>query len=364
MKTDVILVLNAGSSSLKFRVFGATPELPLLTNGRVTGIGSRPEFSADGHAASKLPADIDQAGALAHITAWIDRLDDDWNMRAIGHRIVHGGNRHDAPVLLSAAVMAELETLVPLAPLHQPHALAAIRTLAAIYPEPLQVGCFDTAFHAGQERLFREYALPATLRERGVRRYGFHGLSYEWVARQLQQRHPHLAQGRVVAAHLGNGSSLCAMRAGRSVDTTMGMTALDGLPMGTRCGSIDPGVTLYMMRQLGMSGDAIDHALSSQSGLLGLSGISSDMRTLLESRSEEARFAIDFYCTMTAQHAARMAVALGGIDALVFTGGIGEHAAPVREAICARLAFLGNFEALVVEADEERMIAGQCLTFL
>lgn len=364
MSTDVILVLNAGSSSLKFRVFAATAALPLLANGRITGIGSRPEFMVDGKPAGALDDGVDQAQALRALLEWVDHNDNSWRIRAVGHRIVHGGEHYAAPVALSAQVMERLDTLVPLAPLHQPHALAAVRAMAQIYPDTLQIGCFDTAFHAGHDRLFREYALPGSLRERGVRRYGFHGLSYEWITHVLRERHPNLAQGRVVAAHLGNGASLCAMKAGKSIDTTMGMTALDGLPMGTRCGSIDPGVTLYMMRQLGMSGDDIDHVLSHESGLKGLSGISGDMRTLSESGSEAARFAIDFFCMMTAQHAARMAVALGGIDALVFTGGIGEHDATVREAVCRHLAFLGGFEVLVVEADEERMIAGHCLEFL
>lgn len=364
MSSDVILVLNAGSSSLKFRVFGAEAGLPLLANGRITGIGSRPEFIVDGEPASKLDAGIGQEQALRALIAWIDDHDNDWRVRVVGHRIVHGGEHYAEPVALSAPVMDTLESLIPLAPLHQPHALAAVRAMAQFYPDPLQVGCFDTAFHAGHASVFQEYALPARVRQRGVRRYGFHGLSYEWMAQVLRERHPRLAEGRVVGAHLGNGSSLCGMLNGRSIDTTMGMTALDGLPMGTRSGSIDPGVTLYMMRQLDMSGDEIDHVLSHESGLLGLSGISSDMRTLLENGSKEARFAIDFYCTMAAQHAARMAVALGGIDALVFTGGIGEHARAVREAICNRLAFLGNFEVLVVEADEERMIAGHCQAFL
>jgi len=364
MSADVVLVLNAGSSSLKFRVFAAQPGLQLLANGRVTGIGNRAEFTVDDKPAGSLPEGADQAQALAAIVEWIHSHDSDWRIRVVGHRIVHGGEHYAAPVALSAQVMDKLEALVPLAPLHQPHALAAVRTMAQIYPEPRQIGCFDTAFHANHAPVFREYALPGALRVQGVRRYGFHGLSYEWSAQVLRERHPRLAAGRVVGAHLGNGASLCAMQAGKSIDTTMGMTALDGLPMGTRCGSIDPGVTLYMMRQLGMSGDEIDHVLSHESGLLGLSGISSDMRTLTESDSEQARFAVDFFCMMTAQHVGRMAVALGGIDALVFTGGIGEHSVAVRKAICHHLAFLGPFEVLVVEADEERMIAGHCLEFL
>ncbi len=361
---NVILVLNAGSSSLKFRIFGARPDLPLLANGRVTGIGTQPEFSVNGQPIPIQVVSLDQAAALQAILAWVDDNDQGWHIQAVGHRIVHGGEDFTAPVVLSRAVLERLATLVPLAPLHQPHALSAIDTLSALYPAQLQIGCFDTAFHAGHAPVFRDYALPQSLREQGVRRYGFHGLSYEWVAEVLRTRHPALAQGRVVVAHLGNGASLCALQACKSIDTTMGMTALDGLPMGTRCGSIDPGVTLYMMRQLGMSGDEIDHILSHESGLKGLSGISSDMRTLAASGSPSARLAIDFFTMMAAQHAARMAVALGGIDALLFTGGIGEHDAAVREAICNHLAFLQPFEVLVVEADEERMIAGHCLTLL
>lgn len=360
MARDAILVLNAGSSSLKFRVFGAAEGLPLLANGRVTGIGSRPEFSVDGKPVEAFAGPVDQAAALRAILAWIDANDDGWRMVAAGHRIVHGGERFTAPVVLTPQVLAELATLIPLAPLHQPHSLSAVETLSAIYPDPVQIGCFDTAFHAGHDPVFRHYAIPARLREQGVRRYGFHGLSYEWIAQVLAGEHPGLAQGRVVAAHLGNGASLCAIHNGRSVDTTMGMTALDGLPMGTRCGSIDPGVTLHMMRELGMSADEIDRLLSYESGLKGLSGISGDMRTLRESDSPAARFAIDFFTTMTAQHAARMAVAMGGMDALVFTGGIGEYHPPIRDAITARLSFLPPFRTLVIEADEERMIARHC----
>ncbi|HET8701734.1 MAG TPA: acetate/propionate family kinase [Nitrococcus sp.] len=364
MSVDAILVLNAGSSSLKFRVFKAESRLPLLANGRITGIGTQPQFAVDGKTIRTFPDSLDQADALREILRWLEHNGQAWDIKAIGHRIVHGGEHFTAPVVLTDAVLEELATLIPLVPLHQPHALSAVKTLAALYPRPVQIGCFDTAFHAGQAPVFRHYALPKELREQGVRRYGFHGLSYEWIAYVLETRHPALAKARVVAAHLGNGASLCAMQAGKSVDTTMGMTALDGLPMGTRCGSLDPGVPIYMMRQLGLSADEIDRILSYESGLKGLSGISGDTRELVASDSPAARFAIDFFCMMTAQHVARMAVALGGMDALVFTGGIGEHQSGIRERILHHLGFLQPFTVLVVEADEERMIVRHCLRLL
>lgn len=361
---SAILVLNAGSSSLKFRVFKAESRLPLLANGRVIGLGTQPEFAVDGKVIRTFSGSLDQAAALQEILHWLEHNDQGWNIKAIGHRIVHGGEHFTAPVVLTDIVLEQLAALVDLVPLHQPHALSAVKTLAALYPQPVQIGCFDTAFHAGQAPVFRHYALPKELREQGVRRYGFHGLSYEWTAHVLETRHPALARGRVVVAHLGNGASLCAMRAGKSVDTTMGLTALDGLPMSTRCGSLDPGVPLYMMRQLGMSADEIDHILSYDSGLKGLSGISGDMRELVASDSAAARFAIDFFTLMTAQHVARMAVAVGGMDALVFTGGIGEHQSGVRGRILRHLDLLRPFTVLIVEADEERMIARHCLKLL
>ena len=227
----------------------------------------------------------------------------------------------------------------------------------------MQIGCFDTAFHKNHAPVFRHYALPKYLRDQGIRRYGFHGLSYEWVAHELAKEHPQIAQGRVVAAHLGNGASLCAMRAGESVDTTMGMTTLDGLPMGTRCGSIDPGVVLYMLRVLNLEPERVEQILTCDSGLVGLSGISHDVQDLLASESEEAEFALQFFCTMAAQHIARMAVSLGGFDALVFTGGIGEHVESVRTQIKEMLSFLMPFEVLVISANEERMIAEHCWSF-
>lgn len=362
--TGTLFILNAGSSSLKFRVYGNETDLPLLANGRITGIGSQPEFTVDGRKVKSLPPELNQKSALSEIVGWMAEHGKNWNIKAIGHRIVHGGEDFNSPVILTSEVLERLDRLVPLAPLHQPHALSAVRTLAHLYPEPVQIGCFDTAFHAGHARVFREYALPRKLREQGVRRYGFHGLSYEWVAHVLAAQHPTLAQGRVVAAHLGNGASLCAMNNGKSIDTTMGMTALDGLPMGTRCGSIDPGVTLFMMRQLGMKPDEIDSILSNESGLKALSGISGDVRELATKKTKDAQFAIEYFAMMTAQHVARMAVALGGMDALVFTGGIGENQEAIREQINEHLKFLNPFTTLVVQADEERMIAGHCMALL
>lgn len=364
MNRDAIFVLNAGSSSLKFRLFGSEADLPLLSSGRITGIGSNAKLIVNGKTIETFPQLLNQEQALNAILDWLKQQSDHWNITIMGHRIVHGGEAFTEPVRLNGDILEKLATLIPLAPLHQPHALSGVKTLQSLYPKTVQIGCFDTAFHAGHAQVFRQYALPKQFRESGVRRYGFHGLSYEWIAHVLSTQYPELVQGRTVAAHLGNGASLCAMQMGKSVDTTMGMTALDGLPMGTRCGSIDPGVVLHMLRQLGLSADEVDRILSYESGLKGLSGVSSDMQELLESDSADARFAIDFFTMMTAQHVARMAVALGGIDTLAFTGGIGEHSKKIRDDIAVHIHFLQPFTALVVEADEERMIAAHCLRLL
>lgn len=344
----VILVLNAGSSSLKFRVYATDDTLTELADGRVTGIGTKAEFSANSGTAPDLPATATQADALAAVLAWLGERP----LAAVGHRIVHGGAAFTQAVKLDERIMAELARLNPLAPLHQPHNLAAVRAVTDHAPNVPQVGCFDTAFHAGHDPLFSTYAIPVSLRKQGVRRYGFHGLSYEWIA-----SHPEHVQGRVVAAHLGNGASLCAMRDGKSIDTTMGMTALDGLPMGTRCGAIDPGVVLYMQRELGMNAEETERVLSYESGLLGLSGISNDVRALSESPAPEAAFALEYFATMTAQHIARMVVAIGGLDKLIFTGGIGENSATIREAIAEKLTFLPPFAVATIAANEEKMIA-------
>ncbi len=358
--TGALLVLNAGSSSLKFRLFD--PDLALLANGRITGIGSDATFQLEGAQPQNLPSYTTQEQALHAMLHWL--IEQPWTLRAITHRIVHGGSNYTAPTRLNDAILAQLETLVPLAPLHQPHALSAIRLLATLYPDLPQIGCFDTAFHANHSRVFSEYAVSKSLRTQGIRRYGFHGLSYDWIMQQLQIHHPEQAAGRVVAAHLGNGASLCAIHNGKSIDTTMGMTALDGLPMGTRCGQIDPGALLYMQRELQLDAAAIEHTLSYDSGLKGLSGISNDMRELRASAHPDAAFAIEFFTMMTAQHIARMAVAIGGMDMLVFTGGIGENDAQLRSDIQKLLAFMPAFTTLTIPANEEQLMAQQCITLL
>jgi acetate kinase len=361
---NVIWVLNSGSSSLKFCFFKVNSDLSLLAEGRITGIGSKPEFYINDQLVQTFESTLDQEQALKNCMQWIQKNGTDWNIKAVGHRIVHGGEDFFAPSILTAAVLEQLKKYIPLAPLHQPHNLSAVKTLAEQFPNVLQIGCFDTGFHANHTRIFKEFALPQFVREKGIRRYGFHGLSYEWIAQWLQNNHPECAAGRVVAAHLGNGASLCAMKNGKSVDTTMGLTALDGLPMGTRCGSLDPGVILYFMRELNMNVDQIEQLLSFESGLKGLSGISNDVRTLLDSNEPNAQFALQYFAVMTAQHIARMAVAIGGIDSLVFTGGIGEHAELVRDMILKALEFFPKFQVFIVPANEERMIAQHCLKFI
>lgn len=357
--TAALLVLNTGSSSVKFRVFGAEESLPLLADGRVTGIGGSPVFSVKGEPPRDLPQNLTQKQALQCVLDWMDAADDGWRVAAAGHRIVHGGAEFSAPVLLTAEVLQKLDHLVPLAPLHQPHNLAAVRALAELYPGLKQIGCFDTGFHAGHEAAVYSFALPEHLREKGVRRYGFHGLSYEWVAHSLAQEG--VVPRRVVAAHLGNGASLCAIKDGKSIDTTMGMTALDGLPMGTRTGALDPGAVIYLLRSCGLSLDEVEDVFYHNSGLKALSGGVSDMKDLLEDGGDKAKFAVDYFTRKVAQYIAMMAASLGGLDLLVFTGGIGEHAAPVREAILARLKFLGDFDSRVIAADEERVIAKHTL---
>lgn len=358
--TDTILVLNAGSSSIKFQVFRLC-DLDLLAAGKVTGIGGHTQFKAAIPGGENETRDLsygtDHEHALAAVLSYIHSHEDGWHTAALAHRIVHGGTKYTMPVRITPQVLEELTALAPLAPLHQPHNLAAVVASERLVGHVPDFACFDTAFHAGQDELFNSLAVNATLRAKGVRRYGFHGISYQWIARELAARHPKLAAGRVVAAHLGNGASLCAMQAGRSVDTTMGMTALDGLPMGTRSGAIDAGAVIYMQRTLGLSPDAAEAELYEHCGLLGLSGITNDVKELLDSRDPKAKFALDYFVLKAAQFTAAMAVAMGGIDALVFTGGIGEHATPVRDAIVQRLEFLGPFQTLVIPTNEELMMA-------
>ncbi len=360
---QALLTLNTGSSSIKFRLFGLTEALPFLLGGKVTDIGGTPVFQVHAEEQSRdethvLPKDSTHASALAYVLDWLLSHQQGWQLTAAAHRIVHGGPRFHAPMRLDKEAVAYLKTLCPLAPLHQPHNLLAIEALWRYQPDLPQFGCFDTAFHAQHDAIRSAYAVPESMRQKGVRRYGFHGLSYAWIAHRLRRDHPKLAQGRVVAAHLGNGASLCAMKDGKSVDTTMGMTALDGLPMGTRCGSIDAGAVIYMQRELGLRTDALEQLLYNESGLKGLSGISNDVKTLSESSDDRARFALDYFVWKCTQHIAAMTATLGGMDALVFTGGIGENDPDIRTRIIEGLAFLAPFETLVIPANEERSMAG------
>ncbi|HBD9275134.1 TPA: acetate/propionate family kinase [Legionella pneumophila] len=366
-----ILVINAGSSSVKFQLFSRQPDLPLLARGKIYNLGGTPVFSAtsetNGHQYKQkknLPADCTHEKGLRFILHWIDTQKSKWQINAVAHRIVHGGERFTTSVPITPDVIAHLWELSPLAPLHQPHNLAAIKIISTLMPDVTQIACFDTAFHAHHEALFREYALPLKLRNKGIRRYGFHGLSYEWIIHSLRLSDPELAEGRIIAAHLGNGASLCAIHKGISIDTTMGMTALDGLPMGTRCGTLDPGAVIYMIRELGLSPDEAESMLYNESGLLGLSDWTSDVSLLQGSNESKARFALDYFCLRAAQLMGMMVVALGGVDGIVFTGGIGENSVFVRDNILHRLAFLKPFEMRIIPANEERVMAMQTMSLL
>jgi acetate kinase len=343
---SALLVLNAGSSSLKFAVYRASAELPSQAEyrGSIESIGSNAHFrvlqsGAVVHDQGTPAANHEQA--LHALLDWLNAHHADLSLRAAGHRVVHGGAAFSQPVRVDATVMAALERLIPLSPLHQPHNLGAIRALARLRPDLLQIACFDTAFHHTLPPLAQSFALPRELTERGIRRYGFHGLSYEHIADVLPDYLGETAAGRVVVAHLGNGASLCAMQQRRSVETSMSFTPLDGIPMGSRCGALDPGVILYLLREEGMPLEQLDELLNQRSGLLGMSGISSDVRTLQDSPEPHAAEALALFAYRTAQAIASHAVALHGLDALVFTAGIGEHAAAVRAAICQHLAWLG-----------------------
>ncbi|KTD20794.1 Acetate kinase (Acetokinase) [Legionella lansingensis] len=366
-----ILVINAGSSSVKFQLFLREPALQLLAKGKVDNLGNHPVFTAMNETASvqnkstvNLPVNFTHEDALQWILKWVKSQKSYWQVCAVAHRIVHGGTQFPTSVRVTPEVITHLAELCSLAPLHQPHNLAAIEMIAALMPGIPQIACFDTAFHANHGTLFTEYALPKKIRDKGIRRYGFHGLSYEWIAYALRLKAPKLAKGRVIAAHLGNGASLCAMHNGVSIDTTMGMTALDGLPMGTRCGQLDPGVVIYMIRDLGLSPDEVEAIFYQQSGLLALSEWTNDVSSLQDSKEANAQFALDYFCLKGAQLIGMMAVALGGVDAIVFTGGIGENSCFVREAILQRLAFLLPFETHVIPANEERMMAMHALSIL
>ncbi|WP_233860110.1 acetate/propionate family kinase [Paraburkholderia sp. HD33-4] len=346
---DVILVLNAGSSSIKFSAFEEQGDaLEVVAHGQVDGLyTATARFEAvdrhgEHHAREWSDGDErDHREGLEQIGAFLSEHREGHKLVAVGHRVVHGGQSFSGPVRVTPAIVDELEKLTPLAPLHQPHNLTPIRILDELQPDVPQVACFDTAFHHTQPEVAQAFALPVSITGQGVRRYGFHGLSYEYIASVLPNVAPKAASGRTVVAHLGNGASMCALVAGKSIASTMGFTAVDGLPMGTRCGNLDPGVVLYLMEELGMDARAVEDLLYRQSGLLGVSGISSDMRALLASDDPRARFAIELYVYRISRELGSLAAAMDGIDALVFTAGIGEHAAAIREGVVRRAAWLG-----------------------
>jgi acetate kinase len=389
---DTILVVNAGSSSVKFQVFAVdgNGRLDRQIKGQVDGIGSRPRLRATdatgGAMADRvypIEAVPDVQDALSLASGW---LRDELRLSplAVGHRVVHGGPDYDRPVLIDHGVVARLERFTALAPLHQPHNLAPIRSLLANFPALPQVACFDTAFHRNHDEVADHYAIPRRLHDEGVRRYGFHGLSYEYLARRLPDVAPEIAKARVIVAHLGSGASMCAMHGGRSIESTMGFTALDGLPMGTRTGQIDPGVILYLMAAKGMSAAEVQDFLYRDCGLKGLSGVSNDMRELQHSGDPHASFAIDYFVYRVALQAGMLAAALEGLDGFVFTAGIGENSVGIRARIAERLAWLGvmldpvenarhasrisradsRIPVYVVPTDEELMIAQHTLALL
>jgi acetate kinase len=345
---DTLLVINAGSSSVKFQLFGLGKpgELVRLIKGQVSGIGTMAKFVARRADAILIDRTLDPvegrdiAGCLAVTGAWIkSQLGS--SPVAVGHRVAHGGPRHDGPIRVTPEILTELDSLSPLAPLHQPVNLAPIRILLESNPAIPQIACFDTAFHRSHPDVADVYAIPARFHAAGVRRYGFHGLSYEYIAQRLKEIDPLLARGRIVIAHLGSGASMCALANGRSVECTMGFTALDGLPMGTRSGQLDPGVVLHLQMQEGLSAMEVQNLLYRECGLKGLSGISNDVRDLEASSDPRAAFALDYFAYRSAMSAGSLAVAMGGLDGLVFTGGIGEHSAKMRGAIGRRLGLLG-----------------------
>ncbi len=350
---DVMLVLDSGSSSLKFAVYEMAAEsapLSRLAHGQVEGLGTHPHFTtfdAEGNELdnSQLPSE-DSANpheqAMGTVLSWLQaHRDGTHRLVAAGHRVVHGGKLFASPVRIDNNVLIKLDALSSLAPLHQPPALRAIRALQARLPELPQVACFDTAFHRSQPEVAQAYGLPRSLSDEGIRRYGFHGLSYQYIAQTLPQFLGEKANGKVVVAHLGNGASMCGMQGQRSMATTMGFTALDGLVMGTRCGNLDPGVVLHLIEQKGLSAAQVSELLYQQSGLLGVSGLSSDLRELIASNHKSAREAIDLFIYRAVRELGSLVAALGGIDALVFTAGIGEHSAEVRQRICEQCKWLG-----------------------
>ena len=372
-----ILTLNAGSSSLKFGLYLEGVEPEMVEVGQVERIGgaARLTMKGRGGARDEVVDAPDHAAALARVTEALSAALDGLDVAGVGHRIVHGGTEFVEATLLTPDVLGALEALAPLAPLHQPHNLAGVRAAQAAFPQAVQIGCFDTGFHRGHPWVNDTFALPRRFYDEGVRRYGFHGVSYDYITGLIADDYPDLHRGKLVIAHLGNGASMCAVREGRSVGSTMGFSALDGLPMGTRCGQIDPGVVLYLMEQRGFSIGDVHRMLYEESGLLGLSGETSDMRDLLDSGTAQAAQAIDYYVFRARREIGALTAVLGGIDALVFCGGIGEHAAPIRARIAEGLEYLGlsidparneqnardigtgPTRVMVIPTDEERVIA-------
>jgi len=386
-------VINAGSSSVKFQLFdvGAHDSLRLSTKGQIEGIGSRPRLLAKSAEGKVLVDDTWRAAAVGTVPEALDKvvafLRDHIGGKlpvAIGHRVVHGGPDYNQPIIVTDAVIKHLERLAPLAPLHQPNNLGPIRAISDRLPDLPQVACFDTAFHRNHPEVADRFAIPERFYDEGVRRYGFHGISYEYIAGRLAEVAPEIAGGRVVVAHLGSGASMCAIVAGKSVESTMGFTALDGLPMGTRPGQMDPGILLYLMTEKHMNAAMIERLLYNECGLKGLSGLSNDVRELLSSGSPRARLALDYFVYRICLSAGMLAAAMGGIDGMVFTAGIGENAPSIREAVLRRLSWLGSeidpalnarggprissersrISCYVMPTDEELMIARHTIRLL
>lgn len=390
--TATILVANAGSSSIKFQLFSVVDgeQLARRLKGQIEAIGIKPHLVAKGVDGETLIDETWTSSEVGDVPAALNQVVEFLRAHigqlptAIGHRIVHGGPDFTAPTVITEETLDRLDTFSPLAPLHQPNNLAPIRAVRARQPQLLQVGCFDTAFHRGHPEIADRYALPETLYAEGVRRYGFHGLSYEYIAETLPSVAPDIAKGRIVVAHLGSGASMCAILGGKSVECTLGFTALDGLPMGTRPGQLDPGIILYLMSEKRMSAKEIERFLYSECGLKGLSGISNDVRDLLKSQDPRAKRALDHFVYRIALSAGMLASAMGGIDGLVFTAGIGENAPAIRGAVAERLAWLGldldaeanakggpritregsRVACYVIPTDEELMIARHTLRVL
>ena len=390
--SDTILVVNAGSSSIKFQLFSIGPgdQLQRRLKGQIEGIGVHPHLVAKDAKGEVLADNSWPASEVGDVPAALGKLVEFLRAEigtlpvAVGHRVVHGGPDYSAPMLIDAAVVERLEAFAPLAPLHQPNNLGPIRTLLQRQPQLPQVACFDTAFHRGHPEVADRYALPEQFYQEGVRRYGFHGLSYEYIASQLPKAAPDIAQGRVVVAHLGSGASMCALHTGKSVESTMGFTALDGLPMGTRPGQLDAGIVLYLLTEKGMSAKDIERLFYHDSGLKGLSGISNDVRDLLASSDRRAKFALDYFVYRISLFTGMLSAAMCGIDGFVFTAGVGENAPNIREAVAKRLAWLGlgldpeanakgigrisasgsRIACYVIPTDEELMIARHTLRVL